>query len=255
MIFSILTLFPEMFSGLTSSSILKRAAGKEQLTVNLINFRDFTTDKYGRVDTPPIGGGAGLILKAQPIVDALKSIKEKSYVVFLTPRGIPYTQNVAQSLASKHHVTLVCGHYEGFDERLYDYADELISIGDYILTGGEIAAMAIVDSVTRLLPGVIDEASTDVESFDHGLLEYPQYTEPKVFEDRTVPAILYSGNHGAIASWRKQQSLYLTYRHRPDLFNALTLTKDETKLFHDIQHGVTSAFEEAAILKGKKFTK
>ena len=253
--FNVLTLFPEMLTSFSSASILKRALGLNKISINHINFRDFTLDKYGRVDTPPIGGGAGLVLKAQPILDALASIEQPTYTILLTPRGTPMTQKVAINLASKTSITLICGHYEGFDERIHSHVDQMISLGDFILTGGEIAAMAIIDSVTRLLPGVIDEASTDEESFNHGLLEYPQYTEPRVLHDHEVPAILYSGHHKAIEQWRRKQSLYLTYLHRPDLLNTMTLSSFDKKLLEDAIEGRTSSFELEAIEKGKKFTK
>jgi tRNA (guanine37-N1)-methyltransferase len=159
------------------------------------------------------------------------------------------------TLASKKNITLICGHYEGFDERIHAHVDQLISLGDFILTGGEIAAMAIIDSVTRLLPGVIDEASTDEESFNQGLLEYPQYTEPRVLHDKEVPSILYSGHHKAIEQWRRKQSLYLTYLHRPDLLKTITLSASDQKLLEEALEGKTSSFELEAIEKGKKFTK
>ena len=176
---TILTLFPDMFSGFATNSIMKRAIGKGVATINVVNIRDYTKDKYGRTDTPPIGGGAGLIEKCQPIVDALKANrKEDSHVILMSPRGHTYDQKAAQRFAELNDLIIVCGHYEGIDERVNAYCDELISIGDYVLTGGEIPAMAIADSVIRLLDGAITKDSLTDESFNADLLEYPQYTEP-----------------------------------------------------------------------------
>jgi tRNA (guanine37-N1)-methyltransferase len=249
---NILTLFPEMFSGVLSSSILKRAIGQELIKVNLINFRDFTKDKYGRVDTPPIGGGAGLVLKVQPIVDALASIPLKGTTILLTPRGTPYTQKEAIRLSKLDQITLICGHYEGFDERIHPFVDEMISMGDYILTGGEIAALAIIDSVTRLLPGVIDQDSPKEESFSDGLLEYPQYTEPKDYKGMIVPDILYSGHHEAIRMWRLKESFRLTKTYRPDLLKTYTFTKKTLSLFQELDQSSMPDWETQAILKGKR---
>jgi tRNA (guanine37-N1)-methyltransferase len=253
--FHVLTLFPEMFSSFASASILKRAIGLDKISIHLINFRDFTQDKYGRVDTPPIGGGAGLVLKAQPMIDALASVTQPSYTILLTPRGTPLTQQVAINLALKSNITLICGHYEGFDERIHKHVDQMISLGDFILTGGEIAAMAIIDSVTRLIPGVIDDASTHEESFNQGLLEYPQYTEPRVLNNDEVPSILYSGHHKAIEQWRRKQSLYLTHLHRPDLLSTMKLSTADQALLKEALEGRPSPLEIEAIEKGKKFTK
>jgi tRNA (guanine37-N1)-methyltransferase len=254
MIIHVLTLFPEMLTQALNHSITKRALAEGHVDVRFIQIRDFTKDKYGRVDTPPIGGGAGLVLKAQPIVDALKSITHPGPKILLTPRGTPYTQAQAQAWSQLSSITLICGHYEGFDERIYHHVDQLISIGDYILTGGEIAALAIIDSITRLLPGVIEPRSIVEESFHHHLLEYPQYTEPYAIETDTVPDILYSGNHEAIQQWRMLQSLRLTQRHRPDLFAKVTLTKHQQDLLDDDPH-TQPAWEKAAIEKGKRFIK
>ena len=203
MTITILTLFPEMFDGFLTNSIIKRAIGKGVAEVHIVNIRDFTKDKYGRTDTPPIGGGAGLVQKCQPIVDAIKASKtENSHVVLMTPRGTTYTQKTAQKFAQLENLVLVCGHYEGVDERVNAYIDESISIGDYVLTGGELPAMSIADSVIRLLDGAIATESLQDESFNDNLLEYPQYTEPYDYEGQTVPDILYCGNHQAIAKWR-----------------------------------------------------
>jgi tRNA (guanine37-N1)-methyltransferase len=251
----VLTLFPEMFQGMITTSIIKRALGENKAEIVLIPFRDFTKDPYRRVDTPPIGGGAGLVLKHQPIHDALVSIPNPGRKILLTPRGKPFTQTDASRLSQLSSITLICGHYEGFDERIHHDVDEMISLGDFVLTGGEIAAMAIIDSVIRLLPGVIDSTSLDEESFTHGLLEYPQYTEPRMIGNHHVPEILYSGNHEAIRTWRLKQSLFLTRLHRPDLFSKLTLNKTMLSLIKELDESRTGDWEIHAIEKGRKFIK
>ena len=253
--FHVLTLFPEMFESVLSTSILKRAIGQHHLEVKLINFRDFTTDKYRRVDTPPVGGGAGLVLKAQPIHDALKAIPQRGKTILLTPRGVPFQQNLAQQLAKEETLTLICGHYEGFDERIYQDVDMMISLGDFILTGGELVAMTLIDAIARLQPGVIDEQSPEEESFNEGLLEYPQYTEPYEYNGQRIPDILYSGNHTAIRQWRLQQSLVLTRTYRPDLFEKLNLSASSQKLLQQFDDGITPDWEKNALDKGKKFIK
>ena len=254
---TILTLFPEMFDGFLTNSIIKRAIGKKVCEVKIVNIRDYTEDKYGRVDTPPVGGGAGLIMKCQPIVDALKAnSSKKSMKLLLSPRGKTYSQNMATKLAKEEELVLLCGHYEGIDERVNKYVDELVSIGDYVLTGGEIGAMAIADSVIRLLDGAITDVSLDEESFDNNLLEYPQYTEPKDFKGDKVPDILYTGNHTAIEKWRKKESLKLTRENSPDLFEKHELTKQEKKLLEELDQGIDNPkWLEEALTKGKKFTK
>ena len=251
---TILTLFPEMFEGFQTNSIIKRALGKGVATIKVVNIRDYTKDKYGRTDTPPIGGGAGLIEKCQPIVDALRANKkESSHVVLLSPRGKTYDQKTAETYAKLDDLVLICGHYEGIDERVNAYVDELISIGDYVLTGGEIPAMGIADSVIRLLDGAITKESLTDESFNNGVLEYPQYTEPYNFEGQLVPDILYSGNHTAIEKWRRKQALLLTKKHRPDLFNKLTLSKQDLKLLKEAEEDQTPKWESDALEKGHKF--
>ncbi len=253
---TILTLFPDMFSGFATNSIMKRAIGKGVATINVVNIRDYTKDKYGRTDTPPIGGGAGLIEKCQPIVDALKANrKEDSHVILMSPRGHTYDQKAAQRFAKLNNLIIVCGHYEGIDERVNAYCDELISIGDYVLTGGEIPAMAIADSVIRLLDGAIAKESLTDESFNADLLEYPQYTEPYEFEGQKVPDILYCGNHQAIEKWRRKQSLLLTKKHRPDLFAKVPLSKQDKKLLAECDEEGTPNWEKQALAKGKKFMK
>ena len=250
---TILTLFPEMFDGFLSNSIIKRAIAKNIVEIKLVNIRDFTLDKYHRVDSAPIGGGAGLIMKCQPIVDAINSVKTNtSKIVMLSPRGKTYKQAKAIELSKEQDLILLCGHYEGIDERVNKYVDEQISIGDYILTGGELGSMVIADSVIRLLDGAIAEESISEESFDENLLEYPQYTDPYDYNGDKVPDILYSGNHQAIKKWRRKQSLKLTEEHRPDLFAKVILTKQDKKLLEEDDKEKAS-WELAAIEKGKKF--
>ena len=254
---TILTLFPEMFDGFLTNSIIKRAIGKGIVEVKIVNIRDYTADKYGRVDTPPIGGGAGLIMKCQPIVDALKNnAKPESFKILLSPKGKQYRQQNAINLAKLDDIVLLCGHYEGIDERVNDYVDELYSIGDYVLTGGELGAMVIADSVIRLLDGAITDASLDEETFSDDLLEYPQYTEPKEFEGKKVPDILYTGNHEAINKYRRKQALKITRDNRPDLFEKHKQSKLDQKLLKEIDEGIDEPkWYLDALEKGKKFTK
>jgi tRNA (guanine37-N1)-methyltransferase len=253
---TILTLFPEMFESFLSNSIIKRALAKGVVSVECKNIRDYTKDKYGRTDTPPIGGGAGLIEKCQPIVDAIKDVKTPtSHVVLFSARGSTYNEAKAKAYAKLDHLVLVCGHYEGVDERVNDYCDELLSIGDYILTGGEVPAMAVSDSVIRLLDGAIASESLVDESFNQPLLEYPQYTEPYEYDGVKVPDILYSGNHDAIAKWRRMQSFALTKQYRPDLYRQLTFDKKDLKLLKDLESGEDPDWLTKALQKGHKFIK
>ena len=253
---TILTLFPSMFDSFFTNSIIKRAIAKGVVSFDVVNIRDYTLDKYHRTDTPPIGGGAGLIEKCQPIVDAIKAKKSgTSHVVLFSARGSTYNEKKAKEFAKMDDLILVCGHYEGVDERVNKYCDELLSIGDYILTGGEVPAMAVSDSVTRLLDGAIAEESLVDESFNQPLLEYPQYTEPYDYDGETVPDILYSGNHEAIEKWRKKQALALTKKYRPDLFKKLELSKKDLKLLKELESGETPDWETKALQKGAKFMK
>ncbi len=252
----ILTLFPEMFDGFKNNSIIKRAIAKGVVEIELINIRDYTKDKNFRVDSAPIGGGAGLIMKLQPLVDCLNATCTAStHKIMLSPRGKTYNQKKANELKNLQEVALICGHYEGIDERFNDYVDELISIGDYVLTGGEIASMAIADSIIRLLDGAINNESLVDESFDDDLLEYPQYTEPYEFEGKKVPDILYSGNHEAIKKYRRKESLRLTKKYRPDLYEKHVKNKQDLKLIKEIEDGNESPkWMTDALEKGKKFT-
>ncbi len=254
---TILTLFPEMFDGFMTNSIIKRAIAKELVEIRVVNIRDYTKDKYGRVDSAPVGGGAGLIMKCQPIIDCINAVKDdNSHIIMLSPRGQQYCQKKAHSLLnSSQNLILLCGHYEGIDERVNKYVDEMISVGDYILTGGEIGAMAIADSVIRLIDGAIANESIIEESFEDGLLEYPQYTEPFNYNDDLIPDILYSGNHQAIERWRKKKALKITKECRPELLEKKVLSKQEQKLLKELESDETPKWENDAIEKGHKFIK
>lgn len=254
--FIILTIFPEMFQSFLNTSILKRAISKKLVDVKLVNIRDYTKDKYNRVDTPPIGGGAGLIMKCQPIIDALKeNSSTNAHKIILAPRGNKYNQEKAIELSKEKEIVILCGHYEGVDERVYKYFDEPISIGDYILTGGETAAFCLIDSISRLIKGVISEDSIIEESFSNKLLEYPQYTEPYEFNGDKVPDILYSGNHTAIKKYHKKMSIFMTNKYRPDLLANYKFTKEELKLINELEDNIQGDWELKAIEKGSKFTK
>jgi len=217
----ILTLFPNMFEGVFSESIIKRAIDTEKVEINLINFRDYSTDPHKKVDDTPYGGGAGMVLTCQPIFDCVKALKTgDAKVILLTPSGVPFKQKDAYSLAQETHLIIICGHYEGFDERIRSICDLEISIGDYVLTGGEIPAMVLVDSITRLIPGVINEQSHLEDSFnDNYLLDYPTYTKPRVYEGMEVPEVLISGDHKKIADYRYNESIKITKERRPDLLD------------------------------------
>jgi len=216
----ILTLFPSMFSAL-DDSIIKRAKENGLLKIKAIDIREFSKDKHKKCDDYTFGGGAGMLMMPQPIADCMRSVKgyKSAYKIYLSPKGTPLTQKKVESLAKKKHLILLCGHYEGVDQRIIDtYIDEEISIGDYVLTGGELPAMVLIDSVSRFVPGVLgnDESAED-ESFSSGLLEYPQYTRPADFEGMKVPEVLLSGNHAEIKKWREDESKKLTKKNRPDL--------------------------------------
>ena len=216
----ILTLFPHMFDGVFDESIIKRALDTGRVEINLVNFRDFSMDPHHKVDDTPYGGGAGMVLSCQPIFDCVKSLKEEdSKVILLTPGGIPYKQEMAYSFSKEKHLIMICGHYEGFDERIKSICDLELSIGDYVLTGGEIPAMVLVDSIVRLLPGVIEEESHIQDSFHDHLLDYPTYTKPRVYEGMEVPEVLLSGDHKKIEEYRRQESIRLTKENRPDLLD------------------------------------
>ena len=214
----ILTLFPEMFDGFINTSIIKRAIEKEKVTINLINFRDYSPLNNKQVDDTPYGGGSGMILRCEPIFECLDSLDTSdAYIILLSPEGTKYKQSVAKRLLEHKHLIIICGHYEGFDERIKTRVDEVISIGDYILTGGEIPAMAITDSITRLIPGVITNKSLLDESFNDSLLDYPTYTKPAEYRGLKVPDVLTSGNHQKINEYRVTSRIEKTKVLRPDL--------------------------------------
>ena len=214
----ILTLFPNMFDEILGTSIIGRAQEKGIVQIDCVNIRDFAANKHNNVDDTPYGGGAGMVMQAAPIYDALESLGGKPLVCHLTPKGKPFNQAMARHLALQEHIAFVCGHYEGIDERIIEEKVDLeISLGDFVLTGGEIPTMAVVDSVVRLMPGVLSEDGNDEESHYNGLLEYPQYTRPSEWMGRSVPEVLMSGNHGEIKKWREEKSLEVTAEKRPDL--------------------------------------
>ena len=236
----ILTLFPDIFNGFLSHSIIRRAIDGCVVDIRLHDIRVYTHDKHHIVDDYPYGGGAGMLLKPEPIFEAVDHIKKEAdlssvYIVLLTPQGRVLDQSVVQRLATHKNLLIICGHYEGVDERVAEYlADEEISIGDYLLTGGEVAAMAVVDCVVRLLPGAVGSgASLSEESHANGLLEYPQYTRPAVYREFEVPPVLLSGNHREIAKWRRQQSLLRTAKRRSDLMEKIKLSAEDEKILKE----------------------
>ena len=228
--FDVLTLFPEMFNCL-NESILGRAIEKDLININLINIRDFSKDKHKKVDDTPYGGGAGMVIKPDVVYDAYQSVKdENAKVIYMSPQGKVLNQEKVKSLREEQHLILLCGHYEGIDQRVIDeIVDEEISIGDYVLTGGEIPAMVLIDSVSRYIEGVISSESTNEESFSNNLLEYPQYTRPEVFNGVQVPEILKSGHHENINKWRRAESLKNTYKKRPELLKDVELSYEDKK--------------------------
>src|SRR5690625_3284105 len=237
----ILTLFPDMFPGVFNSSILNRAREKEKFNYNVINFREYADNKHEKVDDYPYGGGAGMVLTAQPIFDAVSAVTKnkqtKPRIILMCPQGEPYNQKKAEELAQEDHLIFICGHYEGYDERIREHlvTDE-ISIGDYILTGGELGAMVVVDSIVRLLPDVLgNEQSAPEDSFSTGLLEHPHYTRPANFRGMEVPQILLEGHHAKIERWRMKESLRRTLTRRPDLLESMQLTEEQEKLLEEIK--------------------
>ncbi|OLS42084.1 tRNA (guanosine(37)-N1)-methyltransferase TrmD [Bacillus sp. MRMR6] len=238
----VLTLFPEMFTGVLGQSILQKAAEKSAVSYNVVNFRDYADNKHQTVDDYPYGGGAGMVLKPQPIFDAVAALKAKaesknSRVILLCPQGKRYDQKTAEALAKEEHLIFICGHYEGYDERIREHVvtDE-ISIGDYVLTGGELGAMVVIDSVVRLLPEVLgNEESHMKDSFSTGLLEHPHYTRPADFRDLKVPEVLLSGNHKFIEEWRNKEALRRTLVRRPDLLEKIDLTSEQEKWLEEVK--------------------
>ncbi len=246
----VLTLFPKMFDGFLNESIIKRAIDNKKTEVNIHNIRDYSTDKHKKVDDTPYGGGAGMVLMCQPIFDAVKDLRtKKSKVILMTPQGVMHDQKLAYTLKDSEHLIFICGHYEGFDERIRSLADLEISIGDYVLTGGELPSMVVMDSVIRLIDGVIDDESHQKDSFADGLLDYPTYTKPQNYEGMEVPEILLSGHHKKIEKWRQTERIIKTLEKRPDLFkkcNGFLLDKNINK--HEI------VFFEFNKLKGLDIT-
>ena len=235
--FDVLTLFPEMFEPM-KQSIIGRAIEKELLEINFINIRDFSKDKHKKVDDTIYGGGAGMLIKPDVVWDAYQSVKsEKSKVIYLSPQGKTLCQSKVEELAREKHLILLCGHYEGIDQRIIDkIVDEQISIGDYVLTGGEIPAMVLIDSVSRYIEGVINFESTSEESFSKGLLEYPQYTRPENFLGIQVPEILKSGHHENIEKWRRKEAIKTTYIKRPELLKKAKLTDEEIEYVKELRN-------------------
>lgn len=237
----VLTLFPEMFEGVFGASILGKAKEKGIVALHTVNFRDYANNKHNTVDDYPYGGGGGMVLKPEPIFSAVEQLvldkEKKPRVILMCPQGEQFTQRKAEELSQEEHLVFICGHYEGYDERIRQYlvTDEL-SIGDYVLTGGELPAMVVIDSVARLLPGVLgNETSAITDSFSTGLLEHPHYTRPPVFRDWEVPEVLLSGHHVKIEEWRRKQALRRTWERRPDLLNDMPLTAKDKKWLDEIR--------------------
>ncbi len=233
----ILTLFPEMFE-IFNLSIIGKAAEKNILNISSHNIRDYSLNKHKKVDDYPYGGGAGMVMLTQPVVDCIKDVKlsNRGKVIFLGPRGKTLTQEIAKKLCQESELIFVCGHYEGIDERIYEHIDMEISLGDFVLTGGEMACIPIVDSICRLVPGVLSCSESFMEeSFYDGLLEYPHYTRPECYEGKKVPEVLTSGHHENVRKWRRTQSLLITKEKRPDLFRKFKLTKEDEKLLSKVR--------------------
>ena len=263
--FDVLTLFPEMFD-ILNESIIGRAKEKGLINVNLINIRDFSKNKHKKVDDTPYGGGAGMVIQPDVVYDAYKSViknndksgldekSKKTRVIYMSPQGKKLDQQKVEELSKQKNLILLCGHYEGIDQRVLDtIVDEEISIGDYVLTGGELPAMVLIDSVSRYVEGVLKDGSTTEESFSQGLLEYPQYTRPEIFEEQQVPEVLLSGNHQMIDKWRREQSLKRTLEKRPDLLEKVDLSDEDKKILEKIKNDVPNKVGTAQIKEGGKF--
>ncbi|MEO1781357.1 tRNA (guanine-N(1)-)-methyltransferase [Enterococcus diestrammenae] len=245
----VLTLFPRMFEGPLGESIIGKAREKDLLTINVHNFRDYSDNKHHTVDDYPYGGGAGMLLKVQPIFDNLKAIEaenpgQKKRVILLDPAGKPFDQKLAEEFAKEEQLVFICGHYEGYDERIRDLVTDEVSLGDYVLTGGELGAMVMIDATVRLLPEVLgNDTSAQTDSYSTGLLEHPQYTRPADFNGQKVPEVLLNGNHKLIEAWRLKESLRRTYTRRPDLLENFPLTKEMQKMLAEIQAETDAANE------------
>jgi tRNA (guanine37-N1)-methyltransferase len=232
--FQIVTIFKELFAGFLETGLIGKALNSGILNIEMIDLRDFAHDKYKKLDDTPYGGGAGMVMLPRPVFEMLDTIPQETHKILLSPKGTPFCQETARRLASKSPILLFCGRYEGLDQRAREAFDEEISLGDFILNGGETAAMAIVEAVSRLIPGVLGNFDSTVEeSFSKGTLEYPQYTKPEVVRGKSVPKILLSGDHGKVAKWRRGQALYRTSMFRPDLFSALILSDEDRQLIEE----------------------
>ena len=237
----IVSLFPDMFRGPFNDSIIRRAQDNGILNIHILNPRDFSFDKHKHVDDSPFGGGSGMVLKPEPMFRAMRFLSETtSYerrrVLLMSPDGEVFSQGKAKELSAYDQLIFLCGHYEGFDARITELADEILSVGDYVLTGGELPAMVMIDAVARMLPGVLgSEESAPTDSFYHGLLEYPQYTRPRDYHGRSVPEILFSGDHAKIAAWRRHESLRITFERRPDLLEKVSLSEDDRAFIDALQ--------------------
>lgn len=239
MIFTVLTLFPSLFESPLNESLIKKARDKGILDFNIINIRDFALDQHKTCDDYPFGGGAGMVMKVEPILAAIEHVEQKiggrPRFTLLTPHGRLFSQDMALGMARRNHVALICGRYEGVDERISSYIDDEVSIGDYILSGGETAALVVIDAVARLVPGVMgNEQSSVDESFGESLLEYPQYTRPQRFNDLEVPSVLLSGNHEEIRRWRRKESIRRTILRRPDLMDRLNANQEDRRFIREI---------------------
>lgn len=239
MIFDILTIFPHLPSSLLAEGVLGKAIQDGKVTVRVINLRDYATGKHQVTDDRPYGGGEGMVMKPEPIYRAIQAVKtedEKTRVVVLTPRGRPYSQAVASELGAYNHLLLICGRYEGIDERILSFVDDEISIGDYVLSGGELAALVLIDSITRLLPGVLGSPESAArDSFSNGILKYPQYTRPRVWQGMAVSSLLMSGDHQKIASWRRKEALKQTLLKRPDMLKTANLSGEDHRLLRELE--------------------
>lgn len=244
---SILTMFPEMFDSFLNTPVVRRAIRKESLVLEIVDIREFAPGSFRHIDDSPFGGGPGMVMRCQPVADALRKVRGREeeqagggvVTAALTPAGKVFDQAAAHEFAGLRHLILLCGHYEGLDERIFRRVDREISIGDFVMTGGEIPAMAVADAVIRLLPGAIRAESTGEESFENGLLEYPQYTQPAVFEGEAVPEVLLSGNHEKIRRWRLRESLRRTLERRPDLLEKRVMTEEEKEILAELRATAT----------------
>ena len=239
---TILTIFPQLFDGFIQSPVVQRAIRKEVLQLEITDIKEYAPGSFRHIDDSPFGGGAGMVMRCQPVLDALRSVRGdqaagegSTLAVALSPAGSVFCQKTARRYKDLDHLILICGHYEGMDERIYRHTDEELSIGDFILTGGEIAAAAVADAVIRLLPGALRSESTEEESFENGLLEYPQYTQPAVYEGEAVPEVLLSGNHEKIRRWRLRESLRRTLERRPDLLTGRQMTAEEEEILRELR--------------------